>query len=285
VVWRLGVVPYLNADPLVAAFREPEAALLVGDGVEVRAEVPSQLLRTLAAGELDTALVSVGGVLATPGLAILPEMCIASDGPVRSIVLYSRRPVREVRRVALDASSRSGVALAQVLFAEHWRSEPEFVTLPPDLPRMLDEADAAILIGNPSLLANRDLASGRLALGGVERHDLGAVWRELTGLPFVYAGWAVREERLPDPERLLSVLRRARDWGARRIDRLAARGAEELGLPRAEAHAYLTQAIHYDLGPRERAGIERFCELGIRHGVLPPTAAVRFVGLTAGVGR
>jgi chorismate dehydratase len=184
--------------------------------------------------------------------------------------------VREVRRVALDASSRSGVALARVLFAEHWRSEPEFVTLPPDLPRMLEEADAALLIGNPSLLANRDLASGRLALGGVERHDLGAVWQELTGLPFVYAGWAVREERLPDPERLLSVLRRARDWGARRIDRLAAQGAEELGIPREEAYAYLTQAIRYDLGPGERAGIERFCELGVRHGVLPATATARF---------
>jgi len=273
-MWRLGTVPYLNADPLAAALRQPDAALLVGDAVELAATVPSLLLQTLLDGELDAALVSVGGILPHPELRILPGMGIISRGPVRSIQLYCRKPLREVRRVALDASSRSAVALTRVLFAECWRLSPEFVTLPPDLPRMLEEADAALLIGNPALHANEELASGGWAGLGVQGLDLGGVWQELTGLPFVYAVWAARPGR--DLERLSRVLHHAKEWGTRRRELLAARGAEELGLPYRVTLDYLTEAIHYDLGPAERAGMERFCELAVRHGVLPASSSVRF---------
>lgn len=280
-VWQLGVVPYLNADPLAAALREPEAALLVGDAVSVRSLVPSQLLQTLLAGELDAALVSLGGVLAHPELRILPDLCIASRGPVRSIQLYHRGPIPDVRSVALDRSSRSAVALTRVLFAEKWRVEPEWLTLPPDLPAMLERADAGLLIGNPALLANEALDRGRWSGPLPERTDLGAVWTELTGLPFVYAVWAVpsgpRADGTPrDLERLHAALRRASGWGMRRLPVLAARGAEQLGLPLPLAQSYLTEAIHYHLGPEERRGMERFCELAVRHGVLPGSSAVRW---------
>jgi chorismate dehydratase len=284
-VWQLGVVPYLNADPLAAALREPDARNLLGDAVSTSALVPSQLLQTLLRGELDAALVSVGGVMPEPGLRLMPDMCIASRGPVQSIQLYHRVPLEAVRTVALDASSRSAVALTRVLFAEKWRVQPEFVTMPPDLPRMLSHADAALLIGNPALLTNEALDHGRWDGPVPSRNDLGAVWQELTGLPFVYAVWAVPDAPRPDGsvrdlDQLYRVLQRAREWGMSRIPELAARGAAQLDLPPALAYEYLTHSIHYYLGAEERAGMQRFCQLAVQHGVLPESAALRWASVT-----
>lgn len=279
-IWRLGSVPYLNADPLAAVLREQDAALLVGDAVEVSAEVPSQLIGSLLRGAVDAALVSTAAVIPHPQLRVLPEMCISSRGPVRSITLYCRKPVSEVATVALDASSRSAHALTQVLLAEYWGRHPAYVTLPPDLPAMLEQADAALLIGNPALVTNHRLDSGAWPELVLERHDLGQVWTQMTGLPFVYAVWAASpqypDDSPRDLERLTRLLLRAKAWGLRRRGMLASRGAEELGLPHEVALEYLTDAIRYHLGPEERAGMERFCELALRHGVLPPESAVRF---------
>ncbi|MFN3653153.1 MAG: menaquinone biosynthetic enzyme MqnA/MqnD family protein [Armatimonadota bacterium] len=267
-------MPYLNADPLAAALREREAALLVGDAVELSALIPSRLIGALLQGGLDAALVSTGAVLPHPELRILPGMGVISRGEVQSIQLYLRRPLSQVKTVALDASSRSAVALTRVLFAERWRMTPEFRTLPPDLPAMLEQADAALLIGNPALAANQALASGRWPGLVRESLDLGREWQELTGLPFTYAIWAAPADR--DLARLTAALTRAKQWGLRRRDQLAARGAEDLGLPLSVARQYLYESIQYDLGEAERAGIERFCELAVRNGVLPEGSAVRF---------
>lgn len=278
-VWQLGTVPYLNADPLAAALREPDAALLVGDAVDLQALIPAELLPRLLGGELDAALVSTAGVLPHEELRILPVGCVSSRGPVRSITLYCTRPVNEIRTVALDASSRSAVALTRVLFAERWQRSPEFITLPPDLHRMLEQADAALLIGNPALQANARLAAGEWSGSDVERLDLGEVWDELTGLPFVYAIWGSPVARGGEPvnhTRLTRALRHARDWGLKRRGMLANRGSAALGLSYEVCLEYLNHAIRYELGADERAGMERFCELAIKHGVLPPSAAVRF---------
>lgn len=276
-LWRLGTVPYLNAEPLTAALREPDAALLVGDAVQLEALVPSRLIGALLERRVDAALVSTAAVLPHPQLRILPGMCVGSRGPVRSIQLYCRRPVSEVRTVALDASSRSAVALTRVLFAERWRHTPEFVTLPPRLEGMLDVADAALLIGDPALQANLLLDSGAWSGPAVQRLDLGEVWQELTGHPFVYAVWAAPAE--VDLARLTRTLERAKAWGMQRLGMLASRGAQEKGLPREVTWNYLTQAIHYHLDPAARAGAEHFCNLAVRHGVLPPDSAVRLAAI------
>lgn len=272
-MWRLGVVPYLNADPLAAVFREPDAATLVGESVELGATVPSQLLQVLLEGSLDAALVSVGGVLPHPTLRLLPGMSISSRGPVQSILLFCKCPVREVRSVALDSSSRSAVALTRALFAERWHTQPEFLTRPPDLGSMLQEADAALLIGNPALQAAQTLLRGEWNGPRPEPLDLGAEWHAMTELPFVYAAWAVPEGR--DVERLTSLLLRAKQWGLMHSEDLAMRGAEELRLPPALTLGYLTHSIRYDLGAEEQAGMERFRDLAVRHGILPPESQVR----------
>lgn len=276
-VWRLGVVPYLNADPLAAALGEPDTALLVGDAVQVRALVPAELLPLLLTGELDAALVSTGGALPHPELLLLPGMGICSRGTVRSITLYTHRHPSAVRRVALDASSRSAVLLARILLAEYWGATPEYLPRPPHLPAMLADADAALLIGNPALLANQALDEQRWRGPLPTRYDLGAAWNDLTGLPFVYAAWFAR--RGADHARLARLLMRARHWGVRRVPQLAARGAAALGLPAAVTRHYLAECIHYDLGAPELAGMERFLALGKRHGLFPPDAAVRLAPL------
>ena len=275
--WRIGVVPYLNADPLAAALREPNAAELVGGEIDYRALVPSQLLQSLLAGELDTALVSVGGILPHPELRILPAGCVSARGTVTSIVLYCRCPAAEARTVALDASSRSGEALTRVLFAERWKTSPEYVTMPPVLDQMLEHADAGLLIGNPSLQANLALRHGEYPGLVAEQHDLGAEWLATTGYPFVYAVWAVPSSQTPEQSaELTALLDRALAWGKAHRPLLAERGAAELGLSVPACEEYITNIIRYDLGSDERAGMQRFCDLGVQHGVLPPTSAVRF---------
>lgn len=275
-IWRLGVVPYLNAEPLAAALREPEAAFLVGDAVSPRPLVPSSLIGALLEGSLDAALVSTAAVLPCESLRILPDMCVASRGPVRSIQLYCRKPLFAVRTVALDASSRSAVALTRVLFAERWRTEARFITMAPRLPEMLAEADAALMIGDPALVANERIERGLWEGPELTRHDLGAEWEDLTGLPFVYAVWAAPDDR--DLGRLTHLLLRSKAWGMRRRGLLATRGAAALGISSETARRYLTENIHYDLGVDEHRGMERFCALAVRHGLLRPGSSPRLSG-------
>lgn len=277
-VWKLGVVPYLNADPLAAALVEPDVQRIVGEQVQVEALVPSRLIGALLEGRVDAALVSTAAVLPYPELRIIPGMCVGSRGPVRSIKLYCRSPLSTVRTVALDASSRSAVALTRVLFAERWGIEPEYVTQPPDLSAMLEAADAALLIGDPALRTNHSLDTGNWAGPEVSQYDLGAEWVALTGMPFVYAVWAARSD--VDLPRLTRLLQKAKDWGIQRREMLAIQGARSLHLPFAVTWAYLTEAIHYDLDDGERDGMDYFCRLAVRHKVLPPRSAVRFAEIS-----
>jgi len=118
-----------------------------------------------------------------PGDRVVPGVCIGSLGPVESVALFARVPVPDIRRVALDTSSRTSAALTRILCARRFAISPSFVPHAPDLSSMLAEADAALLIGDPALFANADTA-------GVEKIDLGAAWTDMTGLPFVWAFWA-----------------------------------------------------------------------------------------------
>jgi len=267
---RLGTVPYLNAEPLVAALRDrgrfPEVAL--------SSMVPSQLLGALLRGELDAALVSSAGVLPEAGLRILPVGCVAARGAVRSIQVYHRAPLAEVRSLALDSSSRSATALTRLLFRCRFGHDPEYLTLPPDLDRMLAAADAAILIGDPALRANHRLNSGTWPGPLPARTDLGAEWLAHTALPFVYAVWAMPQDR--DASRLAATLRRTLDLGLAQREQLAAEGARALGIPASETRAYLLDTIRYELGPEERTALTHFCSLAREYDVLPGDAAVRY---------
>jgi chorismate dehydratase len=280
--FRIGGIDYLNAQPLVRCVEtDAEPSILL------ERHRPNVLADRLGRGQLDAALLPVIGYFDRPAeYWIVPGICIASHGPVRSIRLYHRRPLSEVRSVALDASSRTSVILTRVLFAERWGSREvnvEFVTTPPDVARRrLAEGavacpwDAVLLIGDDAL------SSGRF--DGWREVDLGLEWTSWTGLPFVYAFWVVRPPRGgADADdvlaRLVERLRDARWRGFARIDEIVREVHGTLGLTENECRDYLVHTIRYDLGDDERRGLDAFIEKARQHGYIPDGIELRFLPL------
>ncbi len=239
-VLRYGSVPYLNARPLLEG--------LEGDVGALRLEIPSRLAALLVSGDLDVALAPVVTAFEHSTLRIVPAGAVVAHGEVGSVFLFCRVPPQRARRVALDTASRTSGALVRVLFAHLWNATPEFVDGPsnPDL-RGLD-ADAALLIGDPALRARWD--------GAAERLDLGAVWSDWTGLPFVFAAWLARDEEAA--EVAYAPLDRAAALGREHLDRIATDGARELGLDHDAALTYLRHHLSFHFEDDEREGLERF---------------------------
>ena len=251
---RVGAVGFLNARPLYAGLGEaPDIAL--------RADVPSECARLLHAGEIDLGLVPAIELLRGPvAYDIVPGLAIGCDGPVNSVALFTRVPVAQVQRIALDVSSRSSVGLLRVLCRHQFGIAPEFVDAPPDLTGMLDIADAGLLIGDPALRAP-------LSGLGAEKIDLGAAWKTLTGLPFVFAVWAVRPGVLTP--RLVARLHEARQAGERAIAQLAAAEAAGDAVEAARLEQYLRRNIRYDLDEAAVRGLARYLGLVMQDGLAP----------------
>jgi chorismate dehydratase len=192
------------------------------------------------------------------GYHVVPGVSIASLGEVASVALFARTPVAQVRRIALDSSSRTSAALLQILCARLFDIRPAFESLAPDLLTMLENADAALVIGDPALFATTEAA-------GLEKIDLGDAWRGLTGLPFVWAFWAGRAGALAPED--VRALQAARDAGVAAGDAIAeAYGAGD-PVRIARGQAYLRNNMRYGLGDAERAGLERFYELAHAQGL------------------
>jgi len=229
---RLGAVGYLNARPLVFDLdRVPRFA--------VQFDVPSRCAELLHQGDIDVGLIPSIEYLRGPATAglhdpgsyrIVPDLAIASSGPVASVALYTTRPMADVRSIALDTSSRTSVALVRVLCARLFRIEPSLEMRGPDLADMLEHCEAALLIGDNALL---DRGNVRLpAPSAVERKpdatgdpsavqkiDLGEAWTGMTGLPFVWAFWAGRADALTAGD--VRALQQARDAGVERPEDIA----------------------------------------------------------------
>jgi chorismate dehydratase len=184
-VVRLGAVSYLNTRPLVYGLENPgtSEARNPGTSLSLRFDVPSVCAALLAAGEIDLGLVP--SITYAAGDRAVPGVSIASEGPVASVALYTRKHVRDVRTLALDTSSRTSVALTRILCARRFEIAPSFVPHAPDLSAMLAACDAALLIGDPALFVDHRAL-------GAEKIDLGQTWTDLTGLPFVWAFWVGR---------------------------------------------------------------------------------------------
>lgn len=260
---RLGVVPYLNALPLVEGLSAavPESHRILA--------TPRELAGLMAAGELDIALLPTFEVLRGGPFRIIEGCAIACEGPVKSVQLFHRVPLDQVRRVLLDRGSLTSVHLARVLMAEHWHIDPECVTS--DLPIAGDfdleasDFEAAVVIGDAAL----DLV-GR----GVVGLDLGEAWQTFTGgLPFVFAAWAVRPGYRIPPS-LVQAFTDARALGERNVYEIAKAHAADHGRSVRDAVDYLSRSIHYRMGMRELEAMTRYRELLVRHGHLPASAVM-----------
>jgi chorismate dehydratase len=253
---RIGAVTYLNSKPLIYGLDElaPEAELTL--------DLPSQLADQLAEGQLDVALIPAVEYFRAGCYSIIPNIAIASRGPVLSVTLFSRVPWSGIRRLALDVGSRTSAALAQILLRQRYSLRPELAPLSLNQSAEDVDADAVLLIG--------DRAMRSCLPGFAHAYDLGQEWQEWTGLPFVYAFWAVRPGA--DLGSVPVALAEAKRRGLAHAGLIAHREAAALGLDAGFCRRYLATIIHFDLGPREQAGLHHYymlaCELGLaRRGV------------------
>lgn len=256
---RIGAVNYLNTKPLIHDLTElaPDAELVL--------DVPSRLADLLADGRLDVGLIPAIEYFRAGNYSIVPGLCIGSRGPVLSVTLFSRRPCRDIRSVALDAGSRTSAALTQILLRLRHDCAPDIVPLPLDADAESVAADAVLLIGDRAM---------RACLPGFEfAYDLGREWHDWTGLPFVYAFWAVRpgvELGAVEPA-LHEALRR----GKRQVGRIAQREAPRLQLDAGFCRRYLETVIFFDLGSAELEGLQRYYELACQLGLAPAGEEIR----------
>jgi chorismate dehydratase len=257
---RLGAVGYLNARPLVYG-------LDVAPRFSLRYDVPSECAGLLHDGAIDVGLIPSIEYLRGGPYRIVPDLSIASRGPVASVAIYTTKPMREVRSIALDTSSRTSVALVSVLCARLFKIQPLFERRGPDLPAMLEHCDAALIIGDYALLLDHSTAR-------VEKIDLGDAWQTLTGLPFVYAFWAGRPDVLGEHD--IEALQRARNGGVTQTDIIAREYFPDSRVHQAAGAAYLRDNIKYDLGDEERAGLERFYRYAVEAGVVEKTVVPLF---------
>ncbi len=257
---RVGAVTYLNAQPLVEALGEIDPTL------EIVFDHPSRLADALAAGRLDVAMIPSVEYARQPGCSIISDACIACDGPVRSVKLYGRTAVEDIRSLALDEGSRTSAALSLILLKERYGVAPETRPLPIGASLSESSADAALMIGDRGIA----LADGDFEFVW----DLGAEWSRWTGLPFVFALWIARPG--VDLHGVGAALAQARDVGLGRLEEIARREAPKVELSERECLSYLRDNLKFHFGPRQRQGLERFFALAGRHGLAPKEVQLDF---------
>ena len=250
---RIGAVSYLNAWPLTWT-------LTNGDRWAVRQDVPAVCAALLHSGEVDLGLIPSVEYLQAPDYRFVPGVGIGSRGAIASVAIYTTREMRDVRRLALDTTSRTSVALARVLCARRYRIAPDLVPHRPDLPRMLQDCHAALLIGDRALEADHEAL-------GAQKLDLGVEWTGMTGLPFIYAAWTGRPDALGPAH--VADLQQAQADGVASIDAIAAAYARGDAARAGRAAAYLRDNVRYGLGRDETAGLQLFLDYAAELGIAP----------------
>jgi chorismate dehydratase len=255
---RIGIVDYANVAPLI-------------EGLDatwpLRRETPARLADLLTQGELDVAILPSIELARIPGVRAIPGLGIAADGRCDSVFLFTKLPLREVRSVTLDASSRTSSALARILLDREGAREITFEAMDGGgVADRLAAADATLLIGDPALCAEIP--------EGVTRLDLATEWKRHVGLPFVFACWATRRGFELTPS-IREGLEEAAERGLARVPELARRESERTGLSAARLEAYFA-VLQYRLDERHVQGLRAFLDEAWRVGILPARANVEF---------
>ena len=262
---RLGRIPYINCYPVYGAIDRG----LVSVPADLVTGTPAELNDLLVAGELDVSVISAVEYARHAGaLVLLPELAVSCDGPVQSVALFSRQPVEKLdgRTVLLSASSRTSVALLDLLCRDVWKVRPRFAEAraeASDLEHLAElPHEAVLVIGDPALL----LAARRVY---PHRYDLGAEWKRWTGLPFVFAVWAARRGAEPQAvRRVHRALLESRAWGLAHLDDLARAASAATGVPESECRDYLA-GLDYALTYKHLAGLTDFFRRLAAVGIVP----------------
>ena len=308
---RVGHIQFLNCLPFYWGLVDSGALL----DLELFKDTPDRLSEALVAGGLDIGPISLVEYLRhADELVVVPDIAVGSDGPVLSVVLSHQVPLADIRTVALGSTSRTSVLLARMLLEERWGVHPTYVTMPPDLPTMLREADAAVTIGDVALRAyyeyeqagapggqRLDVAAAGAAPGPAIRAadelrrlrqpgsaesgvvptvvDLGAAWREWTGLPMVFAVWAARRSFAREHPGLVKEVHGAFvasiDRALAEVETVAAGAARWEVFDPASLVRYFT-TLDYGLRPRQLEGLTEFARRAAARGAVPPLREVVF---------
>ena len=252
--YRIGSIPYLNVRPLTYGIEE-----------RVTLSEPAQLADALHRGQLDAGIVPIAEVLLHDEYDVIDGIAIAARGAVRSVFLAHREPIDKLTRVAVDPASRTSAWLVRAILKYGYNVTPEFYPRPPG--GKLSEHEAMMLIGDQAIwyaTRNPDSAAGFL--------DLGEAWVELTGLPFVFAVWAVRRDI--DAKPLAKLLRDAKTVGLAHIEDIVR--DTDVATPEFRRD-YLTRHVWYDLGAGEKKGIRRFQQYLKEMGLVTGCHDLRYV--------
>lgn len=268
---RIAASTYLNSAPLVYSFSQGSlrhAYEFLGDAA------PSRCAALLAAEQCEIALIPVIEYQRIPGLRVIPNVAVASKERVRSVLLAARCPLSEVRSVTLDASSRTSQTLVKILFNRYYNLHPIFTERTPDFAsdcgNMLADSDAALVIGDPAM---RLAASAE----GVRIYDLAEEWRLMTGLPFVFAVWAIRADVVDGQETIARDFLNAKLDGLARLDKIAADYSAQLKLPQQDLLSYLQDNVNYDLDTENIAGMLRYFDLAAECGLIAERRPLEFL--------
>jgi chorismate dehydratase len=284
---RISVVQYLNTAPLVYSFTHGP---LKGK-YDLSFTLPSQCADDLRHGSADVAIIPAIEYQRIADLVVLPDLAIASKRRVRSLLIVAKKPMEEVRSIALDRSSRSTQVLTRILCAEHWRITPEFSEAALNTASMLDGADAAMVIGDPALrlaiaVANYATmgAAGELICnaekvgiafrGDLHVYDVVQEWRRMTGLPAVLAVWAAQRDALT-PEMVADFVA-SKAYGLANLPAISRESSREEGWAVEDALSYLRENIDFGLDVENLAGLELYYGLAAKLGLTPAARAMEW---------
>ena len=263
---RLGVVSYFNARPLVHALESGDLA----HPFQLLYDVPSRCADRLHAGQSHVALIpSIEIASGLGAYSAVPNVAIASRGPVRSVLLLLGKDPPDIQTLAVDSGSRTSVALSRILLEKRFGCRPSVTAHPPDPDRMLANSDAALVIGDAAL--ELDISAYRVL-------DLGEEWTNLTGLPFVYACWTGRPDALSIEEAELLI--RSRDLGLDSLDTIAQVYATDHPNPPTYYEHYLRTNIAYGFGNEELAGLQLFYRYAEELGLIQRVPDLQFYTLS-----
>ena len=251
---KIAASTYLNSAPLIWSFlRGPRL-----EEVSLIDAVPAQCAELLRQSDVEVALIPVIEYQRIPNISLVSNVCVGSTTEVRSVLLVSKQPdIEKITSIALDESSRTSAALLKIIFGEFLKRDPGWRSSSPDLAEMLAMNDAALIIGDPAMTFSRE---------GLHIWDMAALWRKHTGLGFVFAMWAVRNEVTERAEHV--DFARARDEGVARIEEIVDFYLERIPLSREELTRYLTDNISFNLDDSMREGLRLYFELAAKHGLI-----------------
>ena len=262
---RIAASSYLNTAPLIWSFLYGSKQHTVELFTH---KAPARCAEMLRSGDVDAALVPVIEYQRIPGIAIVPGVCVGSRSAVRSVVIASKQNnLKKVKRVALDNSSRTSVALLKIIFREFLGFEPEWQTAPPDLRSMLESNDAALIIGDPAMKIPREK---------FRVFDLATLWHDFTGFGFVFAMWMARANAAEQLKALDFMA--ARDEGLAHLEQIAA-GYEDKSLTPGEIQEYLTRNIEFQMDEDMTKGLELYFDLALKHDLIESAKPIALIRL------